>query len=324
LFSCFGGVKLRKMQREMAEARDPGTSRSSSGETIDVIVVSYNSRDDLRACVEPLSALDHVNVVVVDNASPEQSIDVIDDLRVQAIQLERNGGFGHGCNVGWRASRAPNVLFLNPDARIDESALDSLTRLLETDDSLGVVAPRVVHGDGSLDFSQRRSPRLRSTYAQALFLHRLFPQASWTDEVVRDDEQYLRQASPDWVSGAAIMVRRSVLEELGGFDERFFMYCEDTDLCKRVWDLGREIRYEPGATVMHVGGASAPRAGLLPVLAASRILYARKHRGARYALLERLGIALGALTHIVISQGGRAYRAGHARSLKVAISKSPS
>ena len=200
----------------------------------------------------------------------------------------------------------------------------SLARLLKREERIGAVAPRILHDDGSLDFSQRRYPRLRSTYAQALFLHRLVPRATWTDEVVRDRELYARRGSPDWVSGAAVMVRRSVLEELGGFDEGFFMYCEDTDLCKRVWDLGREIRFEPEATVTHVGGGSAPRASLLPVLATSRILYARKHRGAIYALLERVGVALGALTHMVISQGGRASRAGHARSLKVAVSRSAS
>ena len=300
------------------------TQKPNTEETIDVIVVSYNSREHLRACVEPLASLGHVNVVVVDNASPDGSLDAVHGLPLTVIQNERNGGFAYGCNTGWRAGRAPNVLFLNPDARVDASALDALTALLENDDRLGAVAPRIVHEDGSLDFSQRRYPRLRSTYAQALFLHRLFPHASWTDEVVRDDEQYVRQGSPDWVSGAAVMLRRSVLEELGGFDERFFMYCEDTDLCKRVWDLGREIRYEPDARVMHVGGGSASRASLLPVLATSRIRYARKHRSAVYAVLERVGVALGALTHMAVSRGGRAARAGHARSLRVAVSKSPS
>jgi len=317
--------KVRKMHGAMVTSdRVHDTQETNKGETIDVIVVSYNSREHLRACVEPLASLGHVNVVVVDNASPDGSLDAVHGLPLTVIQNERNGGFAYGCNTGWRAGRAPNVLFLNPDARVDASALDALTVPLENDDRVGAVAPRIVHEDGSLDFSQRRYPRLRSTYAQALFLHRLFPQASWTDEVVRDDEQYVRQGSPDWVSGAAVMVRRSVLEELGGFDERFFMYCEDTDLCKRVWDLGRGIRYEPEAIVMHVGGGSAPRASLLPVLATSRIRYARKHRSAIYAVLERIGVALGALTHMAVSRGGRAARAGHARSLRVAVSKSPS
>ena len=288
--------------------------------TVDVVVVSYNSRDHLRACVQPLVALADVNVIVVDNASPDDSLETIRDLPAQAIALDHNGGFAHGCNAGWRAGEAPYVLFLNPDARIDRASLDELVRLLEGSPEVGAVAPCVVHDDGSLDFSLRRYPRLRSTYAQALFLHRVFPRARWTDELVREPEAYERPGSPDWVSGAAIMVRRSVLEEIGGFDEGFFMYCEDIDLCKRVWGA-HELRYVPAARVTHLGGASAPRASLLPVLAASRIRYAEKHRGRAYALLERLGVALGALTHIVAARGGRAARAGHARSLRLALSK---
>lgn len=99
------------------------------------------------------------------------------------------------------------------------------------------------------------------------------------------------------------------------------MYCEDVDLCRRVWAAGHELLYEPGSKVLHEGGASAPRTSLLPVLAASRLRYATKHRGAASALLERFGVALGALTHLVVSRGGRPARAGHARALWVAITR---
>jgi GT2 family glycosyltransferase len=97
------------------------------------------------------------------------------------------------------------------------------------------------------------------------------------------------------------------------------MYCEDIDLCRRIWDAGQEVRFEPAGHVMHLGGRSAPRAALLPALAASRIRYALKHGSGRNALLERLGIALGALTHCIAGRGGRTARAGYARALKLAI-----
>jgi N-acetylglucosaminyl-diphospho-decaprenol L-rhamnosyltransferase len=145
---------------------------------VDVVIVSYNSREQLRACVEPLASLDDVRVVVVDNASKDGSLDAVADLPVDAIGLERNGGFGHGCNVGWRVGTAPHVLFLNPDARIDRVSLDRLVADLEQAVAAGGVAPRIVHTDGTLDYSQRRFPRLRSTYAQALFLHRIFLRAT--------------------------------------------------------------------------------------------------------------------------------------------------
>jgi GT2 family glycosyltransferase len=288
---------------------------------VDVVVVSYNSRDRLRACVDPLLGLSDVNVFVVDNASPDGSLEAVNDLALTAIQLSENGGFAHGVNAGWRGGSAPYVLLLNPDARINGDSLDALVSALEEVPRRGAVAPRIVDDDGSLDWSQRRYPRLRSTYARALFLHRLFPRADWTDELIRDEEAYTRRGSPDWVSGACVLLRREALEQVGGLDEGFFMYAEDIDLCKRLRSAGYELLYEPAAVVEHEGGASVPRTSLLPVLAASRMRYAVKHRGRVGALLERLGIALEALTHVAVSRGGVAARAGHARALRLTLGR---
>jgi GT2 family glycosyltransferase len=287
---------------------------------VDIVIVSYNSRQELRGCVESVLAEGGARAIVVDNASSDGSLDSVGDLEVTALPLGTNTGFAHGCNAGWRAGEAPVVLFLNPDARVRPGALAALSRVLEDEPTVGAVAPRIVDGTGRLDFSQRRFPRLRSTYAQALFLHRVFPRAAWVDEVIRDEREYERPGSPDWVSGACIAVRRPLLETLGGLDDGFFMYCEDIDLCLRIRRAGFDLRYEPSAVIEHVGGASAPRPGLLPVLAASRIRFARKHRGRAGAFLERLGVAIGALTHIVVSRGGRDMRRGHARAFRAAAS----
>jgi hypothetical protein len=288
---------------------------------VDVVVVAYNSSGVLRACVEPLTSSDRLHVIVVDNASTDGSLESVADLKLEAIGLETNGGFAHGCNAGWRAGGAPYVLFLNPDARIEPQAIEGLVALLERSPRAGAAAPRIIHDDGSLDYSQRRFPRLRSTYAQALFLHRLFPKAPWADELIRDGAAYERPGSPDWVSGACILIRRSALLELGGLDDGFFMYCEDIDLCRRLRDAGHDVLFDPSAEIVHVGGASAPRASLLPVLAASRLRYAAKHRSRSTAMLERVGIALGEATHLLVGRGGRAARAGHARALGHALSR---
>lgn len=285
----------------------------------DVVVVSYNSREELRDCVEPLAADGDIHVVVVDNASADDTLATVADLPIERVQLADNRGFAHGCNTGWRRSSAPFVLFLNPDARITGEGVRRLAHVVEADGRAGAAAPRIVHADGTLDYSQRRFPRLVSTYAQALFLHRLLPRASWVDEVIRDEGVYEQSGTPEWVSGACVLVRRTALERLGGLDDGFFMYCEDTDLCRRLRDLGLHVLFEPEAVVVHRGGASAPRPSLFPVLAASRVRYAQKHSTRSVALLARLGIALGALTHIAISRGGADVRAGHARSLVRAL-----
>jgi hypothetical protein len=293
-----------------------------TGALVDVVVVSYNSRDRLRACVGGLAALPWTRVVVVDNASADGSLAAVADLEgVTAIEMPRNGGFAYGCNAGWRAGSAPFVLFLNPDATIAGDDLMRLVRALEANPDAAAVGPRIVHADGSLDFSIRRFPALSSTYAQALFLHRIVPLAPWADELVRDPERYRRAGPVDWLSGACILCRREILLELGGLDEGFFLYCEDIDLCRRIWDAGRRVLYEPDALCVHEGGASHPRAGLLPVLAASRLRYARKHRGRVAAALERAGVALGEATHALVGRGGPQVRRGHARALRLALSR---
>jgi GT2 family glycosyltransferase len=286
--------------------------------TVDVVVVSYNSRARLRACIERLAAVPELQIVVVDSNSQDQSLEAIGDLPVEAIQLRENRGFGYACNIGWRHTQAPYVLFLNPDATIDRDSIERLVQVAD-DPAVGAVAPKILGTDGSIDYSMRRFPRLRSTYSQALFLHRLFPSATWSDELVRDANAYDRPARPEWASGACLLVKRAILERLDGFDEGFFLYCEDLDLCRRLKDQGFELRFQPEAVSIHEGGASMPRAALLSVLAASRTRYARKHQSAAVALLERLGIALGALTHVIVTRGGLAARRGYLSAARAAL-----
>jgi len=291
---------------------------------VDVVVVSYNSAGHLRRCIEALAGDDRIDVIVVDNASADRSLESLADLPVTAVPLDDNRGFAHGCNVGWRRGNAPFVLFLNPDATIDPESVLRLVAAAEQSPPAGAVAPTIRHSDGTVDFSLRRFPRLRSTYAQAFFLHRFFPHADWSDELVRDPGAYMRAWAPDWASGACLLVRRRTLERLGGLDEGFFLYCEDLDLCRRIHDAGEELRFEPRAVAVHEGGGSAPRATLLPTLAASRVRYARKHQPRHVQVFERLGIVLGALTHAIVARGGREMRRGHLRAAGRALRGEPS
>jgi hypothetical protein len=189
---------------------------------VDVVVVAYNSRDVLRTCVEPFLGDEEIHTIVVDNASPDDSGDAVANLAVTLVGERDNRGFGAGCNAGWRAGSAPYVLFLNPDAELTANAVKTLGRALAVDTTVGAVGPRILERGGALDHSIRRFPRLSSTYAQAFFLHRLSRTRSWGDEVVRDDAKYASSHDVEWLSGACLMVRRSALEQLQGFDEGFF------------------------------------------------------------------------------------------------------
>ena len=284
---------------------------SVSGVTqVDVVVVAYNSRRTLRDCVQPLADTGWIHTIVVDNASPDRSAEVVADLAVTVASEPENRGFAAGCNAGWRRGSAPYVLFLNPDTRLTPDSVRTLAEAL-ADPAVGAAGPMIRDDDGELDYSIRRFPKLRSTWAQAFFVHRLAPPASWVDEGVRDRPRDESAGPADGLSGACLLVRRDVLERLGGFDEGFFMYCEDTDLCRRIWQLGLAVRYEPAAVVEHAGGVSAPRSSLLPVLAASRVRYAARHRGRIGAVTERVGVAVASLTQAAVGRGGSAARRGH-------------
>jgi GT2 family glycosyltransferase len=286
---------------------------------IDAVVVSYCSGQTLRGCVEPLSQMPEVRVTVVDNASPDDALDTVADLPIELIRSARNGGFSYGCNLGAARGSAPFLLFLNPDARMDAADVHTLHSALTSRPEVALAGPRLVESDGRLAWSQRRFPRLRSTFAQALFLHRLWPRAEWTDELIRDAAAYEEAAFPDWVSGACMLVRRDAFEAVGGFDERFFLYCEDTDLCLRLRQAGYEVCYEPAARVRHVGGASSGAGETRAIAARSRVLYARKHRGLLAARVEAVGVALGEATHAVAALSEPAERRGHIAALRAAL-----
>jgi GT2 family glycosyltransferase len=290
------------------------------GIVVDAVVVSYRSADTLRGCVAPLAAMPGVRVTVVDNASPDDALDTIADVAgVNVVRAPRNGGFGYGCNLGAAQGAAPFLLFVNPDARIDAASLERLLAVLRADAGVGLAGPRILDDDGSLAFSVRRFPRLRSTYAKALFLHRAWPRASWTDELVRDPEVYERPDTAEWVSGACMLVRRDAFDRLTGFDEDLFLYCEDTDICLRLWEAGYSVRFEPAAVVRHVGGASSGVGETQAIAARSRIIYARKHYGRTAAVLERLGVALDEAMHALANVARPASRRGHLAALRTAV-----
>jgi GT2 family glycosyltransferase len=289
--------------------------------SVDVVVVAYNSRDCLLACLEPFVGRAGVTPIVVDNACPEKSYEVVDSLPgVRVVHSDRNGGFAYGCNLGWRAGTSRHVLFLNPDAVFPFADLVRLANELDAAPEAGVAGPRTLEADGSIDWTIRRFPSLVSTYAQAVFLHRLAPRAGWVDEVVRDAERYERHARVDWLSGSCLLVRRATLDSIGGLDEGFFFYAEDIDLCYRVGHVAHQaVVFCPDATCVHTGGLSKPRAELLPMLAASRLRFARRHRGPVAAFFERFGIGLGEALRVVVGSGDRSYRRGHVRALGVIL-----
>jgi hypothetical protein len=164
----------------------------------------------------------------------------------------------------------------------------------------------------------RRAPSLRSAFAEALWLHHLFPRASWSSEIIRSG--YDAPAEVDWLSGAVLCVRRSAFEAVGGFDEGFFMYSEDTDLCIRLHSAGFSVRYDSTPTAVHEGGASAPRPRQRAHAAAARMRYFRIHRPRAHSYAFRVSCVLHELLRLPLAAvRSRSHVAGRTSALLVAL-----
>ncbi|GJD43956.1 hypothetical protein AFCDBAGC_1818 [Methylobacterium cerastii] len=256
---------------------------------IDVVIVNWNGGALVRACLASLAAAGEdpaKAVVVVDNASVDGSADGLErpDLRLTVLRNPDNAGFGRACNQGAALGRAPAILFLNPDTEAGPDALRLALAALAQDPTVGVVGAQLVDGVGQVQRMCARRPSAKSLIGQELHLDRLLPGRVPTHFMTEWD--HAASGPVDQVMGAFLMIRRSLFERLGGFDERFHVYYEDVDLCARVWDAGFTVRHLAEVTVRHDGQGTTRqvKARRLFYIQRSRILYAAKHHGFATAL----------------------------------------
>jgi N-acetylglucosaminyl-diphospho-decaprenol L-rhamnosyltransferase len=224
------------------------------------VVVNYNAGDHLIDCVRSLRAAGVDRIVVVDNASVDGSPGVLRaaDPGVEVVDAGGNLGFGRGVNRGAARVDAPLLLVLNPDTVIEPGSVKALATALDADPSLGIVGPRIEEPDGTLYPSARSFPAMRDAIGHA-FLGPVMPRNRFTRRYRMLDADRTVATRVDWVSGACMLVRRPCFDQLGGFDEDYFMYGEDVDLCWRAWKAGWAVGYEPSGRVVHVQGVSTDR-----------------------------------------------------------------
>ena len=231
---------------------------------VDVVIVNYRSYDELARCLASLeSSRTHVGLVtVVDHESDLRAASRISARFpwVEIVERSTNEGFATGVNLGARLTRAPFLLLLNPDCVVDGVALDRLLQHAQDRPDAAVVGPRIVNPDGSLQGSARRFPGITTAIAgRSSWLTRRFP----TNPLSRrnlpclDEDGRTTPLDVDWVSGACMLVRRTAFDQVAGMDERFFLYWEDADLCRRLSERGWRTVYYPGATIVHAGGQSS-------------------------------------------------------------------
>ena len=229
---------------------------------VSVIIVTYNSRAVIGRCLDALQRLQGEaprEVIVVDNASADGTADVVacDYPWVKILRRAANGGLSAAINAGVAASSGTNIMQLNPDTHFDSDITTPLSRYLDEHPDVGIVAPKLLNDDGTLQMSCRAFPG----YSTALFnrysiLTRLMPGNRYSRDYLMADFDHTAERDVDWVSGAAFMFSRALHDRLGGWDAGFFLYNEDVDFCRRAHDAGYRVVYDPAVSVHHSIGVS--------------------------------------------------------------------
>jgi len=228
------------------------------------VVVNYNAGDALIACVDSLladtSAGGPPEIVVVDNASDDGSADALAAIHpeVTLVRAPTNLGFGRANNLGVAATYAPVVAAVNPDVEVDPGTAAVLLERLDASPDLAAVGPRVRNPDGSQYPSARVVPSSIDAFGHAA-LGLFWPANPFTRRYRRLDAHWASPSDVGWLSGSALWFRRAAFDEVGGWDEAFFMYLEDVDLCARLTEAGWRVAYEPGGAVLHLQGLSTDR-----------------------------------------------------------------
>jgi GT2 family glycosyltransferase len=239
----------------MTDARPP----------LSVIIVSYRCKDLVLDCLASLDAdpdTADTEILLLDNASRDGTVDAVRAAhpRVSVTELTDNVGFARANNLGLRAARGQDVLLLNPDTVVPVGTLDACLRALRDAPSVGMLGCKLVQPDGRLDHACKRGfPTPASALWHFMGLSRALPSsprfAAYTAGHIDPD----RVSPVDAINGAFMLIRREALDDVGPLDERFWMYGEDLDWCRRFWDHGWQVLYWPGATVVHVKGGSATK-----------------------------------------------------------------
>lgn len=229
-----------------------------------IVIVGFNSGEALARCLASIAQhAPLATTIVVDNASTDDSasLPAFQNARVELYRNSRNVGFGSGINQGLTHTRADFVLILNPDCALTAGAVERLQDELERHPECAIVGPQIQNDDGSVQGSARGDPSLMTgLFGRSTLLTRLFPRSALAQRNVRttaDPDDASQSYEVDWVSGACMLARRSALAYSGGFDERYFLYWEDADLCRRLRNAGHTIRYLPTSVVMHTQGVSS-------------------------------------------------------------------
>lgn len=226
---------------------------------ISIVVIEYNSLNDIGRCIDAIKQrcadVEYEIIVSSNSCYPRDKQEIIlrDMPDVRWCFNEKNGGFGYGMNQGLRIATGDYLVVMNPDV-ILKGSLQVLVDFLDSHMEVGAIAPQILGHDGTIQDSCRRF-----VTPWRFFVRQLRRKLTGNELVKNEKYDYSRTQTADWVSGAFIMVTRKVYEEIGGFDDGYFMYCEDVDWCTRIWKAGYQVVYCPKMQIEYEGSRNARR-----------------------------------------------------------------
>jgi N-acetylglucosaminyl-diphospho-decaprenol L-rhamnosyltransferase len=286
---------------------DSAPAGEDARSSVSVVVVTYNALPWIEPCLESVRGCE---LIVVDNGSSDGTPALVRRLFPEAHLIEQeNRGLGAGLNAGMRAASGSRLLLLNSDAWVVGDAVAKLVGVLERDPEVAVVAPRLLNQDRTLQRSVRGFPTPWRLATEYFFLRKLAPRSRLLNAFYGAGFRHDEERAVEFVKGAALLVRRQAFEQVGGFDERFFLFSEEVDWCYRFHEAGWKIVFTPAAEAVHVGGAS--HAGrLFREQVQGHLLFLEKHRGARSAKRARrlMVVALTLRALVFAGDRGRSYR----------------
>ena len=229
---------------------------------VSFIIVNWNTKDIVLQCIDSLLQKKGnytQEIIVVDNASSDGSSDAIKTKypEVQLIQNERNLGFGKANNIGIKKSEGMYICLLNSDIQVLDKTISFMINFMNNNKEVGLSGPKILSPDMELQYSCKNFPSIRTQVCETLSLNQIFPNAVLFSGECMTFFKHDRRANVDWLIGCFMMIRREVFVTVGYFDELFFFYSEETDLCKRMHDVGWEIVYLPEVAAIHHGGSSS-------------------------------------------------------------------
>ncbi len=275
---------------------------------VSVGIVSWNVWEDLRACLASLFDGNNqasFEVIVVDNGSSDGTASQLpaEFSQVELIANQDNRGFAAACNQAIAASGGRYCFLLNPDTIVPEGGLDELLRFADDHPQAGVIGPRLIYPDGSLQYSCRRFPTVSAAVFRGTFLEPLIPGAKSVRYYLMSDWDHAEDRAVDWVSGAAMLLRRGLIEQIGMLDEDFFWGSEDVDFCLRAHQAGWQVLYTPSPEIVHAVGRSSQQAELRNIIDTHRGMYRLYSKHWSRWLGSRWVIWLGIWLHAAVIAG---------------------